>query len=114
MALEPLKSSPCMKNNLLRTFFEWALITSVLMSVGFFVWYYFKSHTARGYVVQVANEENNMRASFERNGRIVAVLMAECQQYARTNADLARLLAPQKPVSVAPAAPTPTARPKTR
>jgi hypothetical protein len=42
-----------MKSNLLRTFFEWALITSVLMSVLFFAWYFVKSREARAYNAQI-------------------------------------------------------------
>jgi len=90
-----------MKSNLLRTFFEWALITSILMSVLFFAWFFVKSHEARGYNVQLARAQ----VSLQLNRNRMAILAAECQAYARTNADLARLLAPP---AAAPAVSTPT------
>jgi len=90
-----------MKSNLLRTFFEWALITSVLMSVLFFAWYFVKSREARAYNIQIARAQ--VRLQYNRN--IMNMLMAECQAYAKTNADMARLLVPVAP----PAAPTQSA-----
>jgi len=89
-----------MKSNLLRTFFEWALITSVLMSVLFLAWFIVKSREARAYNVQIARAQ--LRLQYNRN--VMAKLAAECQAYARTNADMARLLAPQ-PAAAAPATP---------
>jgi len=89
-----------MKSNLLRTFFEWALITSVLMSVLFFAWFVVKSRKARAYNVQIARAQ--VRLQYNRN--VMAMLAAECQAYARTNADMAKLLAPQT-AAPAPAAP---------
>lgn len=101
-----------MKSSLLRTFFEWALMTSVLMSVGFFAWYYYKSHAVRVYTVAI----NNDQANLQRNTQVMGMLIAECQQYGRTNADMARLLAPPRPAPAAPAptATKPAARPGTR
>jgi len=79
-----------MKSNLLRTFFEWALITSVLMSVLFFGWYLVKSRQARAYDSQIAQAQLRLQ-----NGQnMMAALQAACQMYARTNADLAKFLAP--------------------
>jgi hypothetical protein len=89
-----------MKSTLLRTFFEWALITSVLMSVGFFVWYYMKSHDVRNYNAQITSGQ----AHLQYNRNVMAILTAECQAYARTNADLGRFLTPAS----APAAPATT------
>src|ERR1041385_3719993 len=86
---QPVEFPPCMKNSLLRTFFEWALITSVLMSVGFFVWYWLNSRAVRAVTTQIAKEE----ANFQNNRAGMTLLVAECQAYAKTNADLARLLA---------------------
>ena len=88
-----------MKSSLLRTFFEWALITSVLMSVLFLAWFIVKSRQARAYNVQIARAQ--VRLQYNRN--VMAMLATECQAYARTNADLARLLSPTAAVP-APAA----------
>jgi hypothetical protein len=90
-----------MKSTLLRTFFEWALITSVLMSVGFFAWYFIKSREGRAYNIQIARSQ--MRLQYNRN--VMSMLAAECQAYAKTNADLARLLA--TPASTTPAVAAP-------
>ena len=92
-----------MKSNLLRTFFEWALITSVLMSVLFFGWYFVKSRAARGYNAQIARAQ--IRLQYNRN--VMSLLLAQCQAYARTNADMARLLTPQQVPAAAPAQSTP-------
>ncbi len=89
-----------MKSSLLRTFFEWALITSVLMSVGFFCWYYFKSHAARAVAVQIRAAQPHLQY----NQNMKGILGAECQAYARTNADLQRFL-------TTAAAPTPATKP---
>jgi len=99
-----------MKNSLLRTFFEWALITSVLMSVGFFVWYYSKSRALRIAESHIAAAQSGM----QNNHAVMGVLLSECRQYARTNADLERLLETGNiPASNAPAVPAP-AKPRTR
>lgn len=86
-----------MKSNLLRTFFEWALITSVLMSVGFFGWYLVKSRAVRACNSQIAFSQ----AGFQNNHTVMSVLLTECREYAKTNADLARLLDPPRPVAPA-------------
>jgi cytosine/uracil/thiamine/allantoin permease len=100
-----------MKNSLLRTFFEWALITSVLMSVGFFVWYYTKSRGVRVAESHIAAAQNGIN----NNHTVMAVLLAECREYAKTNADLARLLETGKPqATTAPAAPVTGAKPRTK
>jgi len=96
-----------MKSNLLRTFFEWALITSLLMSVGFFGWYYFKSRSTRIYQAQI--QLASFR--FQNNRTVMTLLEGECQEYATHNPDLARLLESMRnaaPASqAAPAATTP-------
>jgi len=86
-----------MKSNLLRTFFEWALITSVLMSVMFFAWYLVKSRQVRAYDSQIARAQLRLQSG----QNMMAALQAACLAYARTNADMAKFLAPQ------PTAPTP-------
>lgn len=78
-----------MKSNLRRIFFEWALITSMLMSVGFFVVYCLKSHQLRRCQSQIAIAD----ASINQNHVIMGRLLQETQEYAKTNADLARVLA---------------------
>ena len=92
-----------MKSSLMRTFLEWVLITSVLMSVGFFVWFWLNSR-AIGATLSRLNAEQfaaqNNRTGFGR-------LVAECQMYAKTNADLARLIAPPAPATPASPAPAP-------
>jgi hypothetical protein len=85
-----------MKSSLLRTFFEWALITSVLMSVGFFAFYFMKSRAARASSSQIAITQTG----FQYNRTVMAMLLSECQAYARTNADMARLLGPMSPAPV--------------
>ena len=79
-----------MKSTLLRTFLEWALMTSILMSVGFFAWYLIKSHDGRNFNAQI----NGAQIHMQYNHNVMNVLAAECQAYARTNAHLARLLTP--------------------
>ncbi|HWC61843.1 MAG TPA: hypothetical protein VHC44_19300 [Verrucomicrobiae bacterium] len=87
-----------MKSSLLRTFFEWALITSVLMSVGFFAWYIIKSHAWREQTSQVKRNQ----AHLQYLNNVMGALQAECQAYARTNAEMQRLLSPI-PAPTAPA-----------
>jgi hypothetical protein len=77
-----------MKSNLLRTFFEWALITSLLMSVGFFAWFYSKSRAVRIYDAQMTDAQ----LRYQNNHTVMGYLLAESQQYAKTNAELARVL----------------------
>jgi hypothetical protein len=91
-----------MKSNLLRTFFEWALITSVLMSVLFLAWFIVRSRQARAYNVQIARAQ--VRLQYNRN--VMAMLATECQAYARTNADMARFLAPAPAPAITPASAT--------
>lgn len=78
-----------MKSNLLRIFFEWALIASLLMSVGFFAWYWTTSRAVHVGQSQIAaaNEQ------FQRTQTVMRSLGADCEEYARTNAELARLIA---------------------
>jgi hypothetical protein len=100
-----------MKSTLLRTFFEWALITSVLMSFGFFVWFYSQSRAVRSCNNQIAN----IQLAFQNNHAALAQLLNECREYGRTNADMARLLEPVKPqTSAAPAAPAAVTKPKAK
>jgi hypothetical protein len=97
-----------MKSTLLRIFFEWALIASVLMSVGFFAWFFGKSRQLRSCSAQMADAQSR----FQNNRALMGMLVAECQEYAKTNADLARLLNPA--AAQMPAAPmsTPAPAPK--
>ena len=77
-----------MKSNLLRTFFEWALITSVLMSVGFFYWFWNKSRQSRMYQTQIGAAE----AGIQQNNVVMRMLFNECQEYAKTNPQLTPVL----------------------
>lgn len=98
-----------MKDNLLRTFFEWALITSVLMSVAFFGWYFTTSRAVRGCNSQIAAAQ----AGYNKNHAVMSLLLGECREYAKTNADMARLLQSGNTAVPAPAS-VPTAKPRTR
>lgn len=89
-----------MKSNLQRIFFEWALITSVLMSVGFFGWYWMKSHQTHVSESQIGADNEQ----FQNLQRRMAPLIRDSEEYAKTNPDLARLLASLN--SSAPAADT--------
>jgi hypothetical protein len=97
-----------MKSNLLRTFFEWALITSLLMSVGFFGWYYAASRGIRICEANIAAGQ----ARFQNNHTVMGVLLFECKTYAKTNAEMARLLESFKAPAPAAPAPAPAATPK--
>lgn len=96
-----------MKSNPLRTFFEWALITSVLMSVGFCAYYLIKSRVVRAADTQLTNAQ----AIYNNNHGFLSSLGTQCQEYARTNAEFARYFA-----SLGQATPPPssTAKPATR
>lgn len=95
-----------MKSNLLRIFFEWALITSVLMSVGFFIWFFMESHSARAYEVQISNAQIHLQS--DRN--FLAALANDVQVYAKTNMDMQRFLNGLNQPSPAPAPTRPTTR----
>ncbi len=90
-----------MKSNLLRTFFEWALITSVLMSIGFFAWFYFQSRAVRICDSNIANAE----IRYQNNHTVMGMLLNECQQYAQTNSDLKKVLDSLRAPLTPPAAP---------
>jgi hypothetical protein len=90
-----------MKSNLLRIFFEWALITSLLMSIGFFAWYYSDSKAVRISSSKIEMDENH----FQSLGTVMRTLESECEVYAKTNADMARLLDSLRHPPAAPAAP---------
>jgi hypothetical protein len=95
-----------MKSSLLRTFFEWALITSVLMSVGFLTWYCLKSRAIRATNSRIARTQFDI----QKNRAVIGVLLAECQAYSKTNSDMARLLAAGVPAPASAAAPKPGAK----
>lgn len=94
-----------MKSNLLRIFFEWALITSVLMSVGFFIWFFVESHSARAYEMQIGNAQ----AHLQNDRNFLAALANDVQVYSKTNMDMQRFLA-----SLSQPAPATPARPPTK
>jgi len=101
-----------MKSNLLRTFFEWALITSLLMSVGFFAWFYATSRRVRICESYMAAAQNR----FQNNHTVIGVLLNECQAYAKTNAEMARVLdslrvRPEGAPAAQPAKPAATPKP---
>lgn len=92
-----------MKSNLIRIFFEWALIASVLMSAGFCTWYSIKSRVVRASEGQMANAQ----AHVQNNQAFLNQLGAECQEYGKTNADMTRLLATFTKPAAGPAAVAP-------
>lgn len=59
------------------------------MSVGFCVRYSMKSRVVRA----CENQTENAKAHIQNNQGFVNALGAECQEYGKTNADMARLLA---------------------
>lgn len=89
-----------MKSNLLRTFFEWALITSVLMSVGFFYWFWTKSRQVRSYQNQIGTAE----AGIQQNNAVMRMLWNESEDYAKTHPELTPVL--QSLLQAQPAAPS--------
>ncbi len=96
---EPVKSGNCMKSNLLRSVLEWALITSLLLSVYFFVNYYFKSKQQRLYqgevrVYQTRHQRlqvlvNEAAAYSQRDPSILPILEIVGAKPVRTNAPAA-------------------------
>ena len=102
-----------MKSTLLRTFFEWALITSVLMSVGFFVWYWQNSRNLgvlKAQLIAAGSQFQVAQTQFQNNQVLLGLLRAECQAYAKTNADLAKFLNSES--AQPPATPAPATKPK--
>jgi hypothetical protein len=98
-----------MKSTLLRIFFEWALLASVLLSVLFFACYCVKSRQLRARNAQMGEAQ----ARFQASRALMTMLAAECREYAKTNADMARLLNPSAAqVPAAAVAPVPATKPK--
>jgi hypothetical protein len=77
-----------MKSNVTRTVLEAVLITSLLLSVWFFIRFFNQSHEARGFSTQI------QQAVFQsqNNARMFNLLVADCQEYGKTHSDMARLL----------------------
>lgn len=102
-----------MKSTLLRIFLEWALLASVLMSVAFFACYCVKSRQLRACKAQLGEAQ----VRFQNNRAWMTMLVAECREYAKTNADMARLFnaaAPQPPAAAPTVAPAPATKPKAK
>lgn len=95
-----------MKSNLLRIFFEWALIASVLMSAGFFVWYWVESGDLRVSQSQIGGANDHL----QRSRMVMGQLEGECEAYAKTNPEFARLLNVLKNGAEAPASTKPAAK----
>jgi hypothetical protein len=96
-----------MKSNPLRTFLEWTLITSLLMSVVFFVWFYVASRGVRICQSQISVGQSR----YQNNHAVIGFLLGECQEYAKTNPDMMRLLESLKVKPPAPAAPAAASKP---
>jgi hypothetical protein len=104
-----------MKSTLLRTFFEWALITSVLMSVGFLAWYCAKSRQLSQQQRAATLQLSGLQANSQNNRALMGMLLAECQEYAKTNADMARFLSTgSSQPTAASIAPAPATKPKAK
>jgi hypothetical protein len=97
-----------MKSNLLRIFLEWALIASVIMSIGFFAWFFMSSHSARASENQIVNAQTRLQY----NRQLVAALDSDCGVYGKTNVDFQHFLNSLNQPAAAPAQ-TPT-RPATK
>ena len=93
-----------MKNNLLRTVLEWGLVTSLLLSIYFFVKFCFRSRDLRILQPQYQNE----MAKYQNNRVMLNSLVAECLEYRKTNPSIDPVLQsfgilPQQPAPTKPA-----------
>jgi len=70
-----------MKSNLLRTVLEWALATSVLLSVWFLMKYYNQTHEAR--IFQGQMQADN--AVVQNNNAVMSRLIQESFEYSKRN-----------------------------
>jgi hypothetical protein len=70
-----------MKNNTLRTVLEWGIVTSLLLSIFFFVKFCFRSREYRTLQPQLQSE----MAKYQYNQRVIQSLVNDCMEYRKTN-----------------------------
>ena len=70
-----------MKNNVLRTVLEWGIVTSLLLSIFFFVKFCFRSREVRTLQPQLQNEF----AKYRNNQMVIQSLVNDCMEYRKTN-----------------------------
>ncbi|HLP75408.1 MAG TPA: hypothetical protein VK327_00700 [Candidatus Paceibacterota bacterium] len=92
-----------MKSNLLKNVLDWVLATGVLLSIIFFVQFYFRTKELRALNITVQTQ----MAKFQNTRQILQYLVTETEAYnkAHPDANLARILEGVKPAP-APAATT--------
>lgn len=94
-----------MKNSLLRNVLDWVLATSVLLTVIFFVQFYFRTKESRSLSFTMQSEMQK----YQNNHAVLNLLVGETVEYSKTHPDanLSRILESLKPVAAtAPAAAT--------
>lgn len=98
-----------MKNNLLRNVLDWALATSVLLTVIFFVQFYFRTKEYRTLsgTLQVEMQK------YQNNHAVLNVLVTETIEYSKTHSDanLTKILDTLKPAAAPAPAPAAAAKP---
>ena len=93
-----------MRSNVFKTVLEWALITSLILSVYFFITFYFKSKQLRMF--------NSDMIRFQQNNTYANLLVADLVEYGKSHQDMLRLLESMgvgrqtPPPAGAPATPT--------
>lgn len=92
-----------MKSNLLKNVLDWVLATGVLLSIIFFVQFYFRTKELRALNITVQTQ----MAQLQNTRQILTLLVNETAEYnkAHPDANLARILDSVKPAP-APAAAT--------
>jgi hypothetical protein len=93
-----------MKNNVLRTVLEWGLLTSLLLSIFFFVRFCFRSRELRTLQPQLQTE----MVKYQNNRVMIQSLVGECLEYRKTNPSIDPVLRsvgllPPEPASSKPA-----------
>ena len=94
-----------MKNSLLRNVLDWVLATSVLLTVIFFVQFYFRTKESRSLNITMQTEMQK----YQNNHAVLNLLVNETVEYSKTHPDanLSRIMDTLKPAAApAPAAAT--------
>jgi hypothetical protein len=90
-----------MKSNLLKSVLEWVIATGALLSIIFFVQFYFRTKELRTTQLQVAR--------VQQSGQLLRMLVAETMEYSKANPD-ANLSRIMESVRAPGAPPNPTAK----
>ena len=95
-----------MKNSLFRNVLDWVLATSVLLTIIFFVQFYFRTKESRSLSFTMQTEMQK----YQNNHAVLNLLVGETVEYSKMHSDpnLARILETLKPAAVAPAPATAT------